>query len=311
MDIAPFHDDVAYGPDGGAAHWVTTVDGLKIRVGHWTGADVKGTVLIFPGRTEYVEKYGDAAREFLDANYATVSIDWRGQGLADRMVGDRRMGHVGKFADYQKDVSAVMAHVKELGLPEPYYMIGHSMGGCIGLRALMEGLPVKAAAFSAPMWGIGLSPVVRPGAWAVSAVAGAFGKDNVFAPGQPPVSYVLREDFDINTLTKDRDMWDRLVEQLTKYPDLALGGPSIRWLGESLREMLRLSNRPSPATPTVTFLGTNEDIVDPQRIKDRMAKWPNGTLHMIDKGEHEVMLEIPASRRFVYDTMITHFNAHP
>ncbi|MEO9862797.1 MAG: alpha/beta hydrolase, partial [Yoonia sp.] len=77
MDIAPFHDDVAYGPDGGAAHWVTTVDGLKIRVGHWTCADVKGTVLIFPGRTEYVEKYGDAAREFLEANYATVSIDWR------------------------------------------------------------------------------------------------------------------------------------------------------------------------------------------------------------------------------------------
>jgi lysophospholipase len=311
MDIAPFHDDVAFGPDGGMAHWVTTDDGLKIRVGHWTGADVKGTVLIFPGRSEYVEKYGDAAREFLAANYATVAIDWRGQGLADRMADDRRMGHVGKFPDYQKDVSAVLAHVKTLGLPEPYYMVAHSMGGCIGLRSLHEGLPVKATAFSAPMWGIGLSPVLRPGAWAVSSIAGVLGKDTVMSPGQSPVTYVLREDFDINTLTKDREMWDRMVQQVTAHPDLALGGPSLRWLGESLREMLHLSNLPSPKMPTVTFLGTNEDIVDPQRIKDRMAKWPDGKLHIVEKGEHEVMLEIPESRRFVYDTMIAHFDAHP
>lgn len=311
MDSAPFYEDVAFGPDGGAAHWVTASDGLKIRVANWTGPDVKGTVLIFPGRTEYIEKYGDAAREFLEKGYASVAVDWRGQGLADRMADERRMGHIGKFTDYQKDVAAVLDHVKTLGLPAPYYLVGHSMGGCIGLRAVMEGLPVNAAAFSAPMWGISLSPAVRPGAWAISSIAGIFGKDAVFAPGQPPETYVLREEFDINTLTRDRAMWDRLVMQMTKYPDLSLGGPSIRWLGEALREMLHLSSRPSPKTPTVTFLGTAEDIVDPQRIKDRMAKWPTGTLHMIDKAEHEVMHEIPATRAFVFDTMITHFDAHP
>jgi lysophospholipase len=311
MDTAPFYADVAFGPDGGVAHWVTATDGLKIRVANWTNPDAKGTVLIFPGRTEYIEKYGDAAREFLEQGYASVAIDWRGQGLADRMADDRRMGHVGKFTDYQKDVAAVMAHVEGLGLPAPYYLVAHSMGGCIGLRALMEGLPVSAAAFSAPMWGIGLSPVVRPGAWVISSIARTFGKDTVFAPGQPPETYVLREEFDINTLTRDREMWDRLVNQMQTYPDLSLGGPSIRWLGESLREMLHLSSRPSPKTPTVTFLGTAEDIVDPQRIKDRMAKWSNGTLHMIEKAEHEVMHEIPATRAFVFDKMIAHFAAHP
>jgi lysophospholipase len=311
MDIAPFHADVAYGPEGGAAHWVTTSDGLKIRVGHWTGKDVKGTVLIFPGRTEYIEKYGDAAHEFLKRGYATVAIDWRGQGLADRMADDVRMGHIGKFKDYQLDVKAVFTHARALELPEPYYMVAHSMGGCIGLRSLIEGIPVKAAAFSAPMWGIALSPVVRPTAWVLSAVAGVVGKDAVFAPGQPPESYVLREDFDINTLTRDRPMWDCLVAQLTKYPGLRLGGPSIRWLGEALREMLHLSSLPSPKMPTITFLGTAEDVVDPQRIKDRMAKWPHATLHMIEKGEHEVMLEIPETRTFVYDTMAAHFDSHP
>ena len=311
MDTAPFHADVAFGPEGGCAHWVTASDGLKIRVAHWPREDAKGTVLIFPGRTEYIEKYGDAAREFGDRGYAAAAIDWRGQGLADRMADDRRMGHVDKFTDYQKDVAATMAHVRALGLPEPYYLVAHSMGGCIGLRALMEDLPVKAAAFSAPMWGITMAPVVRPGAWVISSVAGALGKDAVFAPGQPAETYVLREDFDINTLTRDREMWDRLVVQMKTYPDLSLGGPSIRWLGEALREMLHLSSRPSPKTPTVTFLGTAEAIVDPQRIKDRMAKWSNGTLHTLDKAEHEVMHEIPTTRAFVFDTMVAHFEAHP
>jgi len=53
-------------------------------VGHWTGQHVKGTVLLFPGRTEYIEKYGPAAADFLARGFATVVIDWRGQGLADR-----------------------------------------------------------------------------------------------------------------------------------------------------------------------------------------------------------------------------------
>ena len=41
-----------------------------------------------------------------------------------------------------------------------------------------------------------------------------------------------------------------------------------------------------------------------------MAKWSNGTLHMIEKAEHEVMHEIPETRAFVFDKMIAHFDAH-
>jgi len=129
METAPFFEDIAFGPAGGAAHWLTTDDGARIRVGHWPFADAKGTVLMFPGRTEYIEKYGDAAREMQAHGYASVAIDWRGQGIADRFLPERRLGHVGTFADYQKDVRAVMDHVRALGLPEPYYLVAHSMGG--------------------------------------------------------------------------------------------------------------------------------------------------------------------------------------
>ncbi len=309
MENAPFFDEIADGPVG-TAHWITTADGLRIRVAHWTGADVKGTVLLFPGRTEYIEKYGLAAAELLARGYATIAIDWRGQGLADRTCDNAAIGDVAQFSDYQHDVTATVAHARALELPEPFYLLAHSMGGCIGLRALHNGLPVAASAFSAPMWGVIMSPLLRPFAWALSAVACRIGKGTTLSPGQTTESYVLREPFEGNTLTNDPEVFAALKAQLTAHPELGLGGPSLRWLNGSLREMRRLSQMPSPNVPCCTFLGTAEAIVDPARIHARMNDWPNGTLHMIEGGQHEVMMEAPAIRTHVFDTLTAHFDQH-
>ena len=56
---APFFADLADGPPGGRAVWLRTEDGVRIRVGLWRGGE-KGTVVLLPGRTEYIEKYGRA-----------------------------------------------------------------------------------------------------------------------------------------------------------------------------------------------------------------------------------------------------------
>lgn len=311
METAPFFADIAFGPEGGAAHWLTTADGLRIRVAHWPLDGARGTVLIFPGRTEYVEKYGDTAFELQARGYASLAIDWRGQGLADRMMGDRRVGHVGRFMDYQKDVTATVAHATALGLPRPFYLLAHSMGGCIGLRALVEGLAVQAVAFSAPMWGLSMATWLRPIAWSVPALARQIGRTEVLAPGQTLDTYVLRESFDLNTLTRDKDMWERLQVQARAQPDLMLGGPSLGWLYEASREMQKLHDAPSPAYSCLTFCGTSETIVDPDRIKDRMARWPNGHLEILPRAEHEVLLEIPETRQKVFDMVAAHFDSHP
>jgi len=300
MDQAPYHTDIAGNPHG-VCHWCVTVDGVRIRVGHWPAQGAKGTVLIFPGRTEYIEKYGRTARDFAARGYACVAIDWRGQGIADRLLDNRAVGHVNVFGDYQLDVKATLAHVKKLGLPEPYHLLGHSMGGCIGLRALHDGLPVMSSAFSAPMWGIKMSPALRPIAWGLSTVSKPLGFSGVFAPGQQAETYVLRATADDNTLTSDPDSFDLLQTQLIAHPDLALGGPSLHWLNEALREMRLLALKPAPDVPCITFLGSEESIVDPARIYARMAVWPNGTLVVLDEGRHEVLMEIPALRDQVFD----------
>ena len=174
MKAAPFYADVADAPEGVEALWLTASDGVRFRVAVWAEG-AKGTVILLPGRTEYAEKYGRAARDLAARGFATLVIDWRGQGLSDRALPDRMVGHVADFAEYQLDLDAALALADEMGLPEPRYLMSHSMGGCIGLRALMRNLPFKAAAFSAPMWGISMAAWMRPVAQMISSLSGMIG----------------------------------------------------------------------------------------------------------------------------------------
>ncbi|MDO9639781.1 MAG: alpha/beta hydrolase [Pseudotabrizicola sp.] len=307
---APFYADLALGPQGGEAFWLTAEDGLRIRAGVWP-VGAKGTVLLFPGRTEYAEKYGMAAADLQARGYATVAIDWRGQGLADRILPDRMMGHVGRFQDYQLDVQAVLALVRRLGLPEPLYLLSHSMGGAIALRSLMRGLPVKAASFSAPMWGIAMAAWMRPFAQPVAQLSGWFGRAHRFAPSTSEKSYVLEAEFGGNVLTNDPDMWRYMKRQVVERPELALGGPSLAWLQTALMECRDMSLAPAPDYPALTALGSAEKVVDVAPVHLRMAGWRRGRLELFAGAEHEILMETPDRRQRFFDMTAELFDAHP
>ncbi len=304
---APIFTDIHPGPEAAEAYWVTTSDGLRIRIGAWRPEGAQGTVLIFPGRTEYIEKYGTTATDLAANGLASVAIDWRGQGLADRMLDDRLTGHVDHFTDYQKDVAALMRAVRELNLPRPYYLLAHSMGGCIGLRAAMEGIPVQAAAFTGPMWGIHLAPHMRLPAKLMSNLMPKINQGHRLAAGTTSAPYVLSAPFEDNTLTTNTDMFLMMRDQLTAHPDLQLGGPSYVWLREALKETAHLSERAAPSLPCVTFVGSNERIVDVPRINARMESWKGGKLHILEGGEHEVLLEKPTIREEVIQNITNLF----
>jgi|GEM_PF-5493886 len=84
---APLDNRISEGPEHGKAFWKTTDDGVKIRIGVWN-SDLahNGTIFVFPGRGECVEKYGRAARDFESRGFSTIVIDWRGQGASDGSV---------------------------------------------------------------------------------------------------------------------------------------------------------------------------------------------------------------------------------
>ncbi len=307
MTDAPLFTDVSPGPEDGAAWWMHASDGVRLRIAAWARDATKGTVLLFPGRTEYVEKYGPAATDLAARGFATVSIDWRGQGLADRLLDDPRIGHVGDFQDYQKDVATLLKAARTLDMPKPYFLLAHSMGGAIGLRSVYEDLPVQAAAFSAPMWGIKISKPLQPAAWVLTRVMPAIGQGGRLAPTTVPEPYVLKAPFEDNMLTTDPDMHSMMRDQVSAHPDLCLGGPSYIWLGEAIEECNDLAVQPSPKIPCKTFLGDNERIVHTGRIHDRMQRWNDGDLKMIPGAEHEVLMEQTATRNAIFDDLAQHF----
>lgn len=307
--VAPFYQDVAQGPECVETRWIKAEDGIRLRVAVWPEGD-RGTVLLFPGRTEYVEKYGPAAAEFRGRGLATASIDWRGQGLSDRPLPDRRKGHVSRFAGYQIDVAAMTEAVCDRDLPRPHYLLAHSMGGCIGLRSLIEGLDVHAAVFSAPMWEIAIQRPLRPVAWALARAASTARFGHWYTPGTGSRSYVQDVPFERNHLTTDKQMYAFMQNQIASHPDLALGGPSLQWLHEALGECHSLAQLSSPKTPAVTLLGDDDHVIDTDRVHLRMHRWPSGRLVMIQGAKHEPMMETSQHRNMFYKEATEHFDAH-
>ena len=48
-------------------------------------------------------------------------------------------------------------------------------------------------------------------------------------------------------------------------------------------------------------------MVDDTAIHERMARWPRGHLELVQDCEHEVMMEVPATRERYFDLATTLF----
>ncbi len=310
MQSAPLFNDLAGGPEDALAWRVTTHDGIGLRLGLWNRRGKKGTVLLFPGRTEYIEKYGITATDLAKAGFATFSIDWRGQGLSDRLAPNPHAGHIRDFGDYQLDVAAMIKTANAADLPRPFYLLSHSMGGAIALRALINDLRVNAAVFSAPMWGIKMSAFQRMIARPLSWLGCQIGLGPHIAPGTTKNAYVLSESFETNELTRDPAMYERMIQHLKSKPELILGGPTYRWINEALRDMRALAKHPSPTVPCLTLLGSDETIVCPEKIPEHMARWPNSHLETFDGCRHEILMDTPEIRSTATQMIIDHFQRH-
>ena len=309
MEDAPFRNDLAEGPDAVRSFWRKSRDGIRLRVTIWPVEGGAGTILLFSGRTEYAEKYGRVARDLTRSGFNIVTIDWRGQGKSDRIAEDPRLGHIGDFPDFQLDVATLVAAATDEHLPEPWFLIGHSMGGCIGLRALIEGLPVDKAVFSAPMWGLHMPLVVRPLPHVLPQVMRAVGRGTDFAPGTRPENYVLYAGFEDNMLTTDLDTYQYMARQSDADADFALGGPSVDWVGHATQENKYLAGCPRPTKPVLTFLGGDEQIVSISAIKSMHADWPSAELRMIEGARHELMMEAPVYRDAFMSEAIAFLNS--
>ena len=98
-----------------------------------------GTVCIFQGRSEWIEKYFETVRDLRGRGFAVATLDWRGQGLSDRMLSDRRKGYVRDFSDYDIDLETFMREIVLPDCPPPIFALGHSTGATVLIRAAHKG----------------------------------------------------------------------------------------------------------------------------------------------------------------------------
>lgn len=304
---APFYSDLSDVDDRGSAYWLKTSDNKRIRTAVWKTETARGTVFILPGRTEYCEKYAYVAGDLLDHNLSCIAIDWRGQGLADHFGRTQMVGHVENFQDFQHDLRAVIDFAQSQSLPKPWYMLAHSMGGAIGLRALMTDHEFTAAAFSGPMWDIYLNPLLSLIAPPLSRLISATRLADTFAISTSQGSILLENEFQDNTLTTSEYAWNVMKAHMISRAELQLGGPSYRWLSQALTECRILSHMPSPQIPCLCLMGDNERIVCTHAVHKRMKNWPNGTLDIVSPGEHEVLMDTPKTVSVRVSQIATHF----
>ncbi len=293
---APFHAGIAEAPEGVRARWLRTSDGKRIRAVFWPGAG-RGMVLVLPGRCEYVEKYGRVVGHLRALGFAAAVIDWRGQGLSDRAPPYPELGHIEDFGAYQLDLAALLAAPEVTEAPGRRILLCHSMGGAIGLRAMIEGAEVEAGIFSAPMWQIRLGRAARIVARPLAGAAVFIGRGNRSMPFTGRRAATANE---ANPLSSDPEAALRLARQLGAHPELGLGPPSAHWISAALRETARLARLPSPARPMLGFLGDEETVVSPEAIRARFAATPGATLVDCPGARHEILMERPEIEALVW-----------
>ncbi len=281
-------------PEGAELVWFTGSGGRRLRaclVPALSPQTVRGTVIVCPGRTEFIEKYFEVARDLQARGFAALILDWPGQGLSDRLLEDRAKGHID---DFQTFMGALRRGLDELGdkLPRPYVSLAHSMGGAIALAAISEQLvEVDAAAFCAPMWGLrtrifGMRYLV----WAMRAM----GRSGDYAqqPGPP-------ERFKDNIVTHDERRWQVHRDLVDAAPDLGLGPVTWGWLGASLaivRTFARRAKLEAIEIPVLVASAGEEKLVD-NRSHERVCQWLPDCEHItVDRALHEILMEADDKR---------------
>lgn len=127
-------------PEGAMSGFIKTPDGVELRFARWAPTSGrKGTVCVFTGRTEQIEKYFETVRDLRERGFAVAMIDWRGQGHSARRLRDWRKGYVRRFSDFEIDVETFVREVVLPDCPPPHFALAHSMGGAVMLRIAYSG----------------------------------------------------------------------------------------------------------------------------------------------------------------------------
>jgi lysophospholipase len=282
-------------PDNFVTGALKTPDGVTLRYARWLPpAGRRGTVCIFQGRSEWIEKYFETVRDLRARGFAVAAFDWRGQGLSDRALSDRRKGYVRDFSQYDTDLETFMREVVLPDCPPPVFALGHSTGATVLIRAAYRGHRwFDRMVLTSPLITLGgVDYSMGTGALVVRVLRLA-GFGSMYVP-KSDTSIVESRPFVGNILTSDPVRYARNAAILEAEPALALGAPTVAWTDAAFSAMRPLREPSYPARirqPILIVAGGNDHIVSNTAIEDFASMLRAGSHLVIVGAQHEILME--------------------
>jgi len=281
-------------PDDVVSGVLKTSDGAEIRFARWAPpVNRRGTVCLFQGRSEYIEKYFETVRDLRQRGFAVATIDWRGQGHSSRRLRDPRKGYVRDFSDYERDIETFVQQIVFPDCPPPFYALAHSMGAAVLLRvshggkrwfdrvvltAPMIDLPGKRTSFPVRMLLKALRWVGRGGQYVPGGVTELMGT----AP------------FVGNPVTSDPVRYARNAAVLAEDPTLGISSPTIAWTDAAFSAMHAFRAVDYPGLirqPTLILAAGADTIVSTPAIEEFAYHMRAGSQIVIAGAKHEILQE--------------------
>ena len=281
-------------PEDVVTGMLKTRDGVSIRFARWhPPPGRKGTVCLFQGRAEFIEKYFETVRELRARGFAVATIDWRGQGGSERALSDPHKGHVGDFSEYERDVEVLMKEVVLPDCPPPLFALGHSMGGNVLIQAAAKGHRwFDRMVLTAPMVRLGPRRYLRlaPG---LARVLRMTGRGGTYVPGGGP-AVLATLPFRDNQLTSDPVRYARAIAVLEAEPALGLGSPTIAWADAAFRVMGQMGSTTYPARirqPMLIVASGQDQLVSTPAIETFAIHLRAGSHVIVPGARHEILME--------------------
>jgi lysophospholipase len=281
-------------PEDAVSGTLKTPDGVALRYARWAPPPGrKGTVCLFHGRAEFIEKYFETVRDLRARGFAVATLDWRGQGLSERALANPRKGYVRSFDDYGVDLEAFIREVVLPDCPPPVFALAHSMGASVLLRAAYQGHRwFDRMVLLAPL--IALPGARRSQATRVAVkVMRLLGLGASYVPGGD-ASVMMQRPFIGNLLTSDPVRYARNVAVLDAEPALATAWPTVGWTDSAFQVMREFASPGYPSKirqPLLIIAAGHDGIVSTPAIDEFAIRLRAGSHLIVPGARHELLQE--------------------
>ncbi len=281
-------------PEGWAEDFFENPDSKhKIRYGFVKHETPLGTVVLLGGLSEFAEKYFETIHDLIDRKLSVFTMDWAYQGLSTRTHKNIQRRH---SDGYEQDISDLHFFINNYVQPQskdlPLILVGHSMGGHIGIRYLMMHPGIfKTAAFSAPMLGIKQIQLFEIGIKILLILLKPF-KDR-YVPGGSDWHEKMRKSDGSDIFSSD-PLRDQIHNAWCLHnPNLQVGSPTLGWLWESMNSIRALDRNvlSKIQIPALLTAAGEDQIVVNQAIQDAATNIPNAEYLEIQGAHHEILME--------------------